>query len=627
MPRMARHSSKIAAAAMAGAAALAGCSGGSRVPLTASFGGAFGTVPAAVTTAQHAGTVTWAEPPENAPTWILPIVAAEAASSSNITEFGNLMWRPLYWFGNGVEPTESAAMSLAKPPVWSNGDKTVAVTLKSSYKWSNGQPVTSRDVLFWFDEVKAAIKESPANWYGYTPDLGIPDQVASVTTRGASTAVFTLDKAVNPGWFWDDELSTVVPMPSAVWAKASTGGPVLDFTVPTNATKIYNYLVAASKSLSTYATNPLWQTVDGPYKLTAFDASSGKFRLTPNTAYGGPHAHTMSTLQAVPFTSPTAEFDAVRAGDVDVGFIPLIDVPEVDAVKARGYNVFGYPIFGFGLVVYNFRDTTGHFNSIIAQLYMRQAIAHLEDEAGYIKAIFGGAGGPAYGPIPALPRSPYAPPDAFTDPYPFSIPAAISLLKSHGWTVRPSGTDVCAKAGTGAGDCGAGIPVGTALAFNLIYANLPPFQEEMDIDLASEAAKVGITIRLQASNINVITTNYDNAAPTGKPYIDKWAMADFSGFLDSPYPTTLGIFNSTGLFNFGSYANSAADKLIVASVTSGDPAAVKAEASFLTANPPGLFQPNPDWIAVWKKNLSGSPNSFADLTQAPLTPEYWYFTS
>jgi peptide/nickel transport system substrate-binding protein len=627
MPRMARHSSKIAAAAMAGAAVLAGCSGGSGIPLTASFLGAFGTVPAAATGAQHAGTVTWAEPPENAPTWILPIVAADAASSSNITEFGNLMWRPLYWFGNGVEPTESAAMSLANAPVWSNGDKTVAITLKSGYKWSNGQPVTSRDVLFWFDEVKAAIKESPANWYGYTPDLGIPDQVASVTTRGASTAVFTLDKAVNPGWFWDDELSTVVPMPSAVWAKASTGGPVLDFTVPTNATKIYNYLVAASKSLSTYATNPLWQTVDGPYKLTAFDASSGAFTLTPNTAYGGPHAHAMSTFQAVPFTSPTAEFDAVRAGGVDVGFIPLIDVPEVDAVKARGYNVFGYPFFGFGLVIYNFRDTTGHFNAIIAQLYMRQAIAHLEDETGYIKAIFGGAAGPAYGPIPALPRSPYAPPDALTDPYPFSIPAAISLLKSHGWTVRPGGTDVCAKAGTGAGDCGAGIPVGTELAFNLVYATLPPFIEEMDIDLASEAAKVGITIRLQASNLNFITTNYDNATPAGKPYIDKWAMADSSGFADSPYPTTLGIFNSTGLFNLGSYANSAADKLIVASVTSGDPAAVKAEASFLTANQPGLFQPNNDWIAVWKKNLSGSPNSFADLTQGVLTPEYWYFTS
>ena len=263
--------------------------------------------------------------------------------------------------------------------------------------------------------------------------------------------------------------------------------------------------------------------------------TSGAFTLTPNTAYGGPHAHAMSTFQAVPFTSPAAEFDAVRTGAVDVGFVPLIDVKEVGAVKASGYNVFGYPLFGFNDVVYNFLDTTGHFNSIIAQLYVRQAIAHLEDEAGYIKAIFGDAAGPAYGPIPALPNSPYAPADAVTDPYPFSIPAAISLLKSHGWTVHPGGTDVCAQAGNGASECGPGIPAGTELAFNLVFGTLPPFIEEMDTDLASQAAKAGITIRLQASNINFITTNYDNAAPADKAYIDKWAMADFGGYTDSPY--------------------------------------------------------------------------------------------
>ena len=142
------------------------------------------------------------------------------------------MWRPLYWFGNGVQPTETPAMSLARPPVWSNGEKTVTVTLNSSYKWSNGQPVTSQDVLFWFDEVKAAVKESPANWGGYAPGAGIPDQVASITTQGPSTVVFTLHQAVNPGWFWDNELSMVVPMPAAAWARASASGPLLDFTVP-----------------------------------------------------------------------------------------------------------------------------------------------------------------------------------------------------------------------------------------------------------------------------------------------------------------------------------------------------------------------------------------------------------
>ena len=56
-------------------------------------------------------------------------------------------------------------------------------------------------------------------------------------------------------------------------------------------------------SLATYATNPLWQVVDGPYRLTSFDSSTGAFTMSPNTSYGGPHAAKISILQAVPFTS------------------------------------------------------------------------------------------------------------------------------------------------------------------------------------------------------------------------------------------------------------------------------------------------------------------------------------
>ena len=516
-------------------------------------------------------------------------------------------------------------MSLAYAPKWSDGDKTVSITLKSSYKWSDGQPVTSRDVLFFFDEVKAAINGDPANWGAYSPGLGIPDEVANVTTPSASTVVFTMKKPVNPEWFLDDELSSLTPMPAHAWAKASANGPLLDFTVPANATKIYNYLSKASMSLASYATNPLWQVVDGPYRLTAFGSSTGAFTMSPNTSYGGPHAAKMSILQAVPFTSPEAEFDAVRADSIDVGFLPLVDIKQVKIVESGGYAVFGYPDFGFNYVAYNFDDTTGDFNNIIAQLYIRQALAHLEDEQGYIKAFFGGAADPAYGPIPSVPKSPFTPADAVTDPYPFSVADAISLLNRHGWTVNTSGTDTCAKTGTGPGECGAGIPPGTKLAFNLIYVSLPIAEEEVT-DLASEAASAGITIHLQSNSFNVIIADYDNAVPTGKSYIDKWAMVDFGGLSDSAYPTTLGVFNGPGVGNVGSYNNPMANTLINASVASGSPAAVEAEASYLTENQPGLFLPNFDTVVVWKKNISGPQASFASLTQSYLNPEYWYFT-
>ncbi|HEY3732411.1 MAG TPA: ABC transporter substrate-binding protein [Streptosporangiaceae bacterium] len=627
MKPLARPGVRIAVLAIATVFAAAACGTGKSpgAPSTANAG-AFGKVPPAASGPQHAGTVTWAEAPGTAPTWILPVTSSAAFNVNDTTQFSYEMWRPLYWFSNGVEPTETPSMSLAEPPKWSNGDKTVSVTLKGSYKWSDGQPVTAKDVLFFFDEIKAGIKEDPSNWGPYTPGLGMPDDVASVSTPTASTIVFNLKQAVNPGWFFDDQLSSLNPMPSHAWAKASASGPLLDFTVPANAKSIFDFLNNASKSEATYTTNPLWQVVDGPYKLTQFNSSSGAFTMSPNPSYGGPHAKQISTLQAVPFTSDTAEFNAVRAGSIDVGYLPLTDIKQVPAVQQSGYNVFGYPGFSFAYVAYNFLDKTGDFDKIISQLYFRQVIAHLENEQGYIKAFFGGAGGPAYGPIPSIPRSPYVPSNAVTDPYPFSVSAAVALLKNHGWAVHPGGTDTCAKPGSGAGECGAGIPAGTRLSFNLIYTTAPAVVGEMVTDLASQAAKAGITINLRSSNFNYIVTYYDNPVPSGKPYINKWAMEDFGGFTDSTYPTTLSIFNGPGSLNEGTYSDPTADKLINASVNSSDPTAVKNEASYLTKSQPGLFQPNGDYVVVWKKTISGNPASFANQTQAYLTPEYWYFT-
>ena len=623
--RVARPSLAIAALAIAGATTITACITTTVTTQPSGPGGSFGTVPAAAAGPQHAGTITWAEAPSSGPTWILPIIPSVALSTSNVNQFDFEMWRPLYWFDDGVQPIQTSALSLAYAPTWSNGDRTVAVTLKSTYRWSDGQPISSRDVLFFYDELEAAIHQDPANWGLYTPALGIPDEVASVITPTPSTVVFTMKKAVNPKWFLDDELSAITPMPAHAWAKASDNGPALDFTVAVNATRIYRYLARESMSLSRYATNPLWRVVNGPYRLTSFDSITGAFTMAPNPSYGGPRAAEVSALQAVPFTSVETEFDAVLTGNIDVGYLPLIDVSQAKTVESHGYNVFGYPAFGFSYVAYNFADATGDFNKIIAQLYIRQALAHLEDEQAYIRAFFDGAASPDYGPIPEVPTSPFTPADAETNPYPFSVPAAISLLKSHGWRVNPAGTDTCAKPGTGPGGCGAGIPAGTRLAFNLIYASDSPVVGEMVTAFASEAAQAGITISLLGQTYGYILTHYGNATGTGTSSVSKWAMVDWGGIGDAPYPTTLGTFNGPGAGNTGSYDDPTANALIDASVTSGSPAAVKAEASYLTEDQPGLFQPNPDMIVVWKKGLSGPPASFAALTQGYLNPEYWYF--
>jgi peptide/nickel transport system substrate-binding protein len=619
-----RRPTTLAVCAVVTAMGLAACSKASPSGSISGTTGALGSVPPASGT-PHAGTITWAESPGAAPTWIFPVTPGANLTTYTLGSFQYEMWRPLYWFGIGGTPTMVPSMSLAYPPAYSNGDKTVTVRMKTSYRWSDGQPLTAKDALFYLDMVRAAVKESGANWGFYTPHVGLPDQVVSASTLNATTLVIQLSKTVNPLWFTADELSYVQPLPVHAWAKASASGPVLDFTNPANAKKIYDFLAKQSGSTDTYATNPLWQVVDGPYRLTSFNNTTGGFALTPNPSYGGPHSAVVPSVQAIPYTSDTAEFNAVLARSIDIGYMPLTDVPQLAAVKAAGYHLFGYPGWGFADATYNFADKTGDFNNIINQLYIRQALAHLENEPGYIKAFFHGAGGLAYGPVPSVPTSPFTPANALTNPYPYSVATAASLLASHGWSVVPGGTTTCAKPGTGAGQCGAGIPAGTKMAFNVIYASDPVIFGEELTAWASDAKKVGIDITLQSGTFNhVISVANDPGSPKT---INQWAVSAVGGFYLPNYPTTLGIFSTGGSSNSGFYSNPQADKLINASVTSNNPGAVKAEASYLTQQQPSLFQPNIDFILVWKNNISGQPAAFKLMTQYVLSTELMYLTN
>ena len=91
----------------------------------------------------------------------------------------------------------------------------------------------------------------------------------------------------------------------------------------------------------------------------------------------------------------------------------------------------------------------------------------------------------AFGPVPAIPASPFAPANAKTNPYPYSITAAKKLLTDHGWTVVPGGQTTCTSPGTAANQCGDGIPAGTALKFDIVYSNSPAVIGQQDEALAS----------------------------------------------------------------------------------------------------------------------------------------------
>jgi peptide/nickel transport system substrate-binding protein len=614
------------ALAVVTAAALAACSSSSSTTSTTTTPGlttqpgSIGGIPAAGTESGKASSITYGFLSEDAPNWILPIIPSANNSVYNAFVFIWQMWRPLYYTPQGTTQTVDQALSPADPPVWSNGDTTMSITLKP-WKWSNGGTLSSKDLEFTFDETIAAVKASPANWADYTPGY-FPDTIKSMSTPNASTLVVNMTKPVNPTWMEEDIIDNGI-MP-ATWAKDSVNGPTLDFTNPSNAAKIFSFLTAQTKSVSTYATNPLWSDVYGPYKLSSFNATTGAFTFVPNTSYSGPHVNPMSDFVGVPFTSDAAQFNAIKAGSIDVSVVPPEDAPEIGTLKGLGYEYYGMPAWGDYFIAYNFQDKTGDFNNIVNQLYFRQAMQHLEDQPGQIKAYLNGAASPGYTVIAQYPENPYMPPSLSNNPYPFSISDASSILKAHGWDVVPNGTTTCAKAGTGSGECGSGIPAGTKLAFNIIYNTTAPYTQE-DEDLASNAKQVGIQISLQGSNFNYIIQNYND--PASPANASKWAAEDFGGESFSTYPTSFGLFNTNGSGQLGNYSNPTADSLINASISGPNPSAVSNELSFFAQDLPVLWQPVRDHIYAWKSNISSNTaDAFENLTQYTVTPEFWYTT-
>jgi peptide/nickel transport system substrate-binding protein len=386
------------------------------------------------------GVVSIAEQPGAGPNYIFPITPAANESVYTIDQFQDYMWRPLWWSPLGDSPAIDYSQSIAQAPVFSNDNKTVTITLNPTWKWSDGTQVTAQDVAFDIWLTKAAVKISPANDGDYTPGL-YPDFVTNIATPNATTVVLTINKTYNQNFLFLDQIGAIWALPAQAWSKASASGPIIPFNNLTNAESIYKFLNAQSGKLGTYQTNPLWQVVDGPFKLKTFDPSTDGNTLVANPDYSGPVKPHIAGIDDISFTSTTAEFDELLSGALTVGFVDFSDLPQVAALKKEGYNVWGAPDFGFSYIGDNFKDKTGDFNNIIAQLYIRQALAHLQNEQAIIqsKGAFDGAAGQAYGPVPALPKSPFAPANALVNPYPYSISSASTLLSSHGWRSSPAG--------------------------------------------------------------------------------------------------------------------------------------------------------------------------------------------
>jgi peptide/nickel transport system substrate-binding protein len=566
------------------------------------------------------GTAVLAEPPATTPDYIWPYTPSAAFSDINTDNLQYLLYRPLYWFGLNGQPVVNNSLSLANPPMF-NGDK-VTITLKH-YVWSNGTQVTAQDVMFWLNMELA----EPANFGGYT---GFPGNVKDITVVSPTELTMVMDKAYSPTWFQYNDLSQVTPMPLA-WDRTASGPSSCDTTV-SDCAAVYNYLNTQSKDLSTYASSPIWAVVDGPWKLSAFNAD-GHVTFVPNKSYSGPVKPRLAAFEEVPFTTDAAEYDVVQSPSsstkIDVGYLPNQDAPAkpanaaagVNPLAAKGYTLDPWEIWGINYYVLNYQSTTGNA-PIFKQLYFRQALAYLMNQAAVIAGPLRGYGTATVGPVPNTPSTSFLSPKGKQgSQFPYSPGEAKSLLTSHGWTVVPNGVSTCANPSL----CGPGIKKGQGLSFNFPYATGISWIASEMTQLQSNAASVGIKLNLDAEPFNQVTdTAGGNCVVTKSPC--DWDMADWGGgwsFAPNFLPTGEELFQCAAVANSGGYCDTANDGLISKTLTSGNLNYMYQWQDYLSSQLPVEWQPNADYqLTEVASNLKGVTPQSPTLD---LTPENWYY--
>jgi peptide/nickel transport system substrate-binding protein len=558
---------------------------------------------------------------------IFPMETTNCYSVPTYEDFEYLMVRPLYMFGNnGQSIAVNYALSPADQPIYSPNGKTITINLKG-WKWSDGSTVDAKDLIFYLNMLEA----EKANYAGYTPGL-LPDNIASYAATGPNQVTIKLKSAYSSIWYTYNQLAILYPFPEA-WdvskagAAAGSGGCTTDSAADgwAKCKAVWTFLNSQNKSTSTYATNPLWQVVDGPFRLTSYNID-GNYTFVPNPKYSGSPKPSISELKFVEVTSDTAEYTGLRTGTYSQGTIPSTDLTQavgttflpasnpLASTPNGGYSLEPAYAFVIGYSLINYNNPV--YGPVFKQLYFRQALAMLDDQAGMNKSVGRGYSVSTDSGVPPEPNSEWISPvmreNGGQGPYPFNPGEAKSLLASHGWKVV-GGVLTCESSA-----CGSGVKVGTQAKFSMLYTSgVSTQQDDVDI-LKSGFSQAGIQLAPTGETFDTLlgdTTPCHGARCT-------WTFLYLSGWgFNGPgfEPTGEPLFQTGVPNNSGGYSNSEMNKLIAETHTSNSLTTFYTYADYTAEQEPSLWMPWPVATVAVSKNLHND-------AQNPLgmfLPEYW----
>lgn len=262
--------------------------------------------------------------------------------------------------------------------------------LREGVKWHDGKPFTSADVAF-----SALQVWKPLQNLGRT----VFKDLEAVETPDDLTAVFKFSK----------------PTPFQLIRNA----------LPALSSVVAKHIFENGKIEDNPANNALVGT--GPYKFAEYKPGE-YYRLARNADYweeGEPYLDEI-IYQVLPDRASAAS--ALEAGEIQLAAfsaVPLADLDRISKVPGLKVVTKGYEGLTYQLVV-----EINHRRKELADLKVRQAIAHAIDKDFVVKTVFLGYAAASTGPVPKNDPQFYTP-DVET--YPFDVAKANALLDEAGY--------------------------------------------------------------------------------------------------------------------------------------------------------------------------------------------------
>jgi peptide/nickel transport system substrate-binding protein len=275
---------------------------------------------------------------------------------------------------------------------WTISDDRLTYTfkLRDDLRWSDGQPITSADYKWTFDQII-----NPDNKYPYTSNLA---PIVSYEAPDPKTIVVKLKEPVVIGLETADAVS---PLPKHIWEK-------LDWSDPSKNPQIMAPTVAS-----------------GPYILKEWVKDDHATFVANDAYYDGRPLIDTYTVRIVP--SSEIGFQMLKAGEVDIAGFSPDNYAEAKALSNVTVYEWWPAAASWNYLGFNLRRPWAQDENV------RHALSHAIDRDAIAQHVLNGLARPSYS---AYPPSSWVY-NSDVPKYEYDPNRAKELLEKAGWTMGP----------------------------------------------------------------------------------------------------------------------------------------------------------------------------------------------